>query len=207
MKKWTTITIITGFLIATAAVSATQLSASTIPLDVQVKTEMGLPANANIPDYKYQALLKEHVLKEAALKEIAKRPPASKTNVPIIDAGTLKQGPKGILSHDESSPGVLHSWKFTLGNNWVGDINNNETIVYAGSESSETGNPKQGVVWVLVFQPDGSILNKDSLKNYKTSALDGGLNIVSVNGNVLTLNAASGATYTFDIVTRSLKIQ
>ncbi|MDQ7096591.1 hypothetical protein REC12_23630 [Desulfosporosinus sp. PR] len=207
MKKWTTITILTGFLIATAAISATQLSASTIPLESKVKMEAGLSANANIPVDKYQALLKEHQIKENALNEIAKRPPASKTYAPPVDLGTPVQGPKGILSHDDSNPGMLHSWQFTLANSWVGDINNIRTVVYAGAEGSETGNPKQGVLWVLVFQPDGSILNQDSLKNYKTSALDGSLNIVSVNGNVLTLKAALGTTYTFDIATRSLKSQ
>lgn len=207
MKKWTTITILSGFLIATVAVSATQLSASTIPLEGQVKMEAGLSAKANIPADKYQALLKEHQLREIALNEIAKRPPASKAIMPPIPIGTAVQGPTGILSHDDSNPGMLHSAKFVLSNSWVGDVNNTKTIVYAGAEGAELGNPKQGTVWVLTIQPDGSILNKDSLKNYKTSALDGGLNIVSVNGNVLTLKAASGTSYTFDIATRSLKSQ
>jgi len=196
MKKWKTITIVTGLLVAVVAFGAVRLSASTIPLGVLIRMEAGLPADAVLAPNKEQALLKNYQVRQAALRV---PPGAKQSNVKAEDPGPAPvSGPTGIMSHDEGNDGMVPASTFTFGNSWIGNVNGVRTVVYAGSEGKELGNPNQGIIWV---NTDSGILS------YKTSSLDGGLTITAVNGNVLTLKAEAGSTYTFDLVTKTMKRQ
>lgn len=196
MKKWKIITLLSGLLIAvTASTIHLTASANTIPLDAQVKLEAGLPADADIPPYKLQTLLKEHQLREKAKSQPLAFKPSFE---PPQSIGPVEKGPRGILSGDDLGTPPVRSSQFKATNEWVGDINGKLTALFAGAE---TQNAKQGVI---VFQQPGDDLAPDF---YRTSGLDGALTIISVNGSVLTLKAKDGATYTFDIATRSLTRQ
>lgn len=93
----------------------------------------------------------------------------------------------------------------TMTNVWVGTVNGVQETVYAGSQAqtfkfggSSPTNPQQGE---MVVRDDNQIVRGHA---YPSSGLDGALTIQSVNGMTLSLSAADGATYSFDMTTNTL---
>jgi hypothetical protein len=84
-------------------------------------------------------------------------------------------------------------------NMWLGQ----SAMVFAGALSSD---PSQGLV---VLTDRGTVSNGASLPpsilgTYQTPTKDGALTITAANGEVLTLMAADGANYTFDVASPGL---
>jgi len=100
----------------------------------------------------------------------------------------------GIVSQPSAPPSGSN---MTPTNAWAGVIGGQRELVYAGAQSQilndgSPGNPQQGLILVV---------NEDT-NTYKTipsSGLDGALTIVSVRSSSLSLSAANGSTYSFDL--------
>jgi hypothetical protein len=157
----------------------------------------GIPT-ANLPNYKLQALLKQQQLFDTAAQQpIAPKVANYNDKIQAITITPDEIQPTGILNGKDIGSEPFPSRIYTANNEWVGNINNIQTQIFAGYC---TQNPNQGVV--IVFQPDGL-----GMSYYKTSALDGGLTITKVDGNVLTLTCSTGNTYTFDMTNQLLTPQ
>ncbi len=105
----------------------------------------------------------------------------------------------GILSQPSAPPSGSG---ITVTNAWAGTLNGQRELVYAGAQSAtlnngDHGNPQQGVVLV-------ANLGTSTYQTYPSSGLDGALTIASATGTSLSLTAADGSSYTFDVSSNTL---
>jgi hypothetical protein len=91
-------------------------------------------------------------------------------------------------------PWAKDTYVFT--NAWLSDL----YVVYAGSLDSDKS---QGVI--VLAQRVRPFPQK--LAEFLTAPKDGDLNVTAANGDILTLTARDGATYTFDVSKRTLSRQ
>ncbi len=103
--------------------------------------------------------------------------------------------PSGIF---ERSQAPLPASLYTITNQWQNDVGGRHVQVYVGSE---TPFPSQGVVIVQTTSLD---LQTVRTMTYLTPVTSGRLRIVAAQGSQLTLTAASGTSYVFDVVARTL---
>jgi hypothetical protein len=116
------------------------------------------------------------------------------------------------LCNEKAAPavsGITTQWNpppdgpaITVTNAWVGTVGGRRETVYAGSQAGtpEVGspaNPQQGEVVVLAPPATRG-------RAYRSSGLDGALAIDSAGGTTLTLSAANGVPYRFDLATDTL---
>lgn len=103
--------------------------------------------------------------------------------------------PSGIF---ERSQAPLPASLYTITNQWQNDVGGRHVQVYVGAE---TPFPSQGVVIVQTTSLD---LQTVRTMTYLTPVTSGRLRIVAAQGSQLTLTAASGTSYVFDVVARTL---
>lgn len=97
--------------------------------------------------------------------------------------------------------GPFSSAQYLINNGWWNAANGEDYDVYAGSEGPD---PSQGVV--VVFRRsagDPSQTGSVSLTAFPTSGQDGSLEMISASGWIITLQAADGVQYEFDVTTQS----
>lgn len=84
---------------------------------------------------------------------------------------------------------------------WWNEANGTDYDVYAGAVG---GDPSQGVV-VVFSRPtdDPTQTGNVSLTPFPTSGQDGSLQMISSSGWTITLQAADGVQYEFDVATES----
>ncbi len=108
---------------------------------------------------------------------------------------TPQPWPSGIF---ERSQAPFPSMLYRISNQWQDIVGGVHVQVYAGEE---TATPSLGVVIVQTTSLD-LLTSQDAV--YQAPSMGGMLRIVAVHGSQLTLDAANGATFTFDVPTRSL---
>jgi hypothetical protein len=98
--------------------------------------------------------------------------------------------PSGIV---QDVNGALPTSRDELLNAWQGRVDGRFVAVYAGAQA---GDPGQGVVIVVTLQDAHGAAFRQTL--LRTPQRAGAVRVVSADGPVLTLRAASGATFTLD---------
>lgn len=103
----------------------------------------------------------------------------------------------GIISKPSLPAGI----PITVTNAWVGTVNNEREVVYAGSQrfssTGAAGNPQQGALYVIDSATGLS-------HTYLSTGLGGALTIESATGTTLTLSATGGASYSFNAAGNTL---
>lgn len=115
-------------------------------------------------------------------------------------SGASSDIPAGTISTELVS-GPFSSAQYLVNDGWWNEANGEDYDVYAGSEGAD---PSQGVVVVFARSDDdptqtGSV----SLTAFPTSGQDGSLEMISSSGWTITLQAADGVQYEFDVTTQS----
>lgn len=103
--------------------------------------------------------------------------------------------PSGIF---ESRQAPFPAALYTITNQWQDVVSGMHVQVYAGAETSALS---QGLVVVRTISPD---LRMVQTATYRTAISDGALHIVASHGDQLTLTATKGASFIFDVVSRTL---
>jgi hypothetical protein len=114
-----------------------------------------------------------------------------------VPSGQSSQLPPGTISTELQGP--FSSSDYLTKNGWWNEANGEFYDVYAGSLGSE---PSQGVIVVFtgpLSDTQGAV--KPSLRAFPSRGQDGALKITSASGWVLTLTAADGVQYRFDVKT------
>jgi hypothetical protein len=112
-------------------------------------------------------------------------------NAPTVNT---QARPRGILNRQQGPFGsqyalVENAWQDTVDGVWV--------QVFAGHLTQES---KQGVVIVNVLKSD--LDTSGPLETFKTPTASGSVRIVAADGTKLTLKAADGKTWVFDVAAR-----
>jgi hypothetical protein len=102
--------------------------------------------------------------------------------------------PAGIV---EDVSGALPTSRDELLNAWQGRVDGRFVAVYAGAQA---GDREQGIVIVVTLKDAGGAAFEQAL--LRTPGRSGPVRVASADGPVLTLRAASGATFTFDAAAR-----
>ncbi|MDP2948795.1 MAG: hypothetical protein Q8P22_04585 [Chloroflexota bacterium] len=118
--------------------------------------------------------------------------PCSDDNSPCVPAGA---GTIVETQQARYSPMV-----FSFQNHWFEVKDGQYVVVFAGREGS-AGDPSQGVVVVEVDTMDFMPVAGGGI--YRTPIKDGAVRIVGADGERLTLTSASGATFIFDVASRT----
>lgn len=135
----------------------------------------------------------------AAAIYIASKENAKFTPISVPPGPTIPQQ-LGVLSTTLQPP--FSSQDYLTGHlGWANKTSTQFIEVFAGSPASD---PNQGVVVVFKSPLDNPTMSGGfSLKDYPTLTPDGALTMTGSNGWVITLRAASGATYYFDVTSNS----
>jgi hypothetical protein len=102
--------------------------------------------------------------------------------------------PSGIV---QDVNGALPTSRDELLNAWQGRVDGRFVAVYAGAEA---GDPEQGIVIVVTLKDARGAAFEQAL--LRTPERGGAVRVVSADGPLLTLRAASGATFTLDTAAR-----
>ena len=102
--------------------------------------------------------------------------------------------PAGIL---QDVNGELPTSKDPLLNAWQGRVDGRFMTVYAGAQA---GDPQQGILIVVTLKDASGAAFEQAL--LRAPGRSGAVRVVSADGPVLTVRAASGATFTFDAASR-----
>jgi len=126
--------------------------------------------------------------------------PASKTDGPVaitpVASAPSANIPAGSISSEMMGP--FSSEQYLIQNAWWNESGEVVYDVYAGAMTS---NASQGVVVVFSHPADNSAqVTGGSLIDYPSPGADGSLSIVSSDGWTLTLSAADGTAYVFDVL-------
>jgi len=98
----------------------------------------------------------------------------------------------------QSNNAPFHGSLYTITSQWQNDVGGKHVQVYVGAE---TPFPSQGVVIVQITSLD---LQTVRTVTYLKPVTSGSLRIVAAQGSQLTLTAANGTSYVFDVVARTL---
>ena len=130
------------------------------------------------------------------LKNAEGTPPASPSPV---QATPGHNAPPYVLKEGifEPAEDILPQWDFV--NYWVGHVGDQWVFVYAGSQDAD---PTQGGVVVIPNgSPPGEFLPTPvAAGSVRILSTAGGVRILSAEGTRLTLLAADGTTFVFDVV-------
>jgi len=102
--------------------------------------------------------------------------------------------PAGIV---QDVNGALPTSRDELLNAWQGRVDGRFVAVYAGAQA---GDPEQGIVIVVTLKDARGAAFEQAL--LRTPERSGAVRVVSADGPLLTLRAASGATFTLDAAAR-----
>ncbi len=132
---------------------------------------------------------------EAELEEMRQRARAVETPFDFNRPRTPIPPERGIIN-ESGDPGI--GWPLFVGlNGWKEIVNGKLVEVNAGSWRDD---PSQGAVKVLATAPDES--NASPVETYQAPRKAGALRIIATDGFKLTLKAADGSLFFFDVPSR-----
>ena len=144
--------------------------------------------------------------RSVALTALALNPqPPTVQALPSLPPRTAGIGPphrgagSGIIIESPQAP--LPAASYVGRNEWLEELANWAIAVYAGGEKPQQrgGAVTQGVVVVLKEAPNGAFIDGGT---YRTPTEAGAVRITDAVGERLTLQAADGTTFYFDVATR-----
>jgi len=144
---------------------------------------------------KDELLQRDEQIRAAALR--APRPPQ-----PRNATFPPPEKPEFALGILELHQSIFPPAVYLIENQWWGRLRGQPVGVYAGSV---TADPRQGLVILVRPNPEDpglSYLEPPSV--YRTQEWNGALRITGATGNILAIASAEGATYTFDVSSRTL---
>lgn len=130
----------------------------------------------------------------SALAHPVPKPSGPNTNRPAFVADSPR--PTGIIEEQQAPyPAAL----VRISNQWQRLVNGEWVHVYAGSLTSD---PTQGVVLVMTESPD-----QMTGGHYPTPTKEGSVRITGEQGLQITLTSSEGATFVFDVSSRSFEVR
>lgn len=153
-----------------------------------IDLENGLAADNLSPDM--QINLSEKIINtRLVLEQQANTIPAEKIAPLQIPQLATPEFPVGIFAGDE---GLFHFWEAAIINRWQGWDGDSRVQVFAGSIGEDT---QQGVIYIQRYGAGGEA---QALQTFLSPGANGALEILAVNGNHVSLQAADGSHLLFN---------